>query len=85
MLLNARNLNGENILSLLPKDNHAKFLDIGCSDKEIFKCHGFGNIIIKGAGYHPLPSIIGNIDVRHSEFSALFKVFCFFSLFYVKI
>jgi 2-polyprenyl-3-methyl-5-hydroxy-6-metoxy-1,4-benzoquinol methylase len=36
--------------------------------KEIFEAYGFKVESIKGAGYFPLPGIIGTIDVRHSHF-----------------
>jgi SAM-dependent methyltransferase len=35
---------------------------------EFFEAHGFENIEIRGAGYHPLPASVGAIDVRHSHF-----------------
>ncbi|MGZ3697154.1 MAG: methyltransferase domain-containing protein [Bdellovibrionota bacterium] len=35
---------------------------------EIFKIHGFREVRIAGAGYHPLPPILGKWDVRHSAF-----------------
>lgn len=33
---------------------------------EIFKVHGFKDIQIAGAGYYPLPAVLGEWDVRHS-------------------
>jgi len=39
--------------------------------KELFAVFKFGNISIKGAGYFPLPSCFGQVDVRHSHFITL--------------
>lgn len=39
--------------------------------KEFFLIHGFTNIKIRGAGYYPLPSYFGSLDVRHSHFLTL--------------
>lgn len=36
--------------------------------RDIFKVYGFINIIIKGAGYHPLPVKTAKLDVRHAHF-----------------
>lgn len=36
--------------------------------KELFEVHGFKVEKVTGAGYFPLPSIIGKWDVRHSHF-----------------
>jgi SAM-dependent methyltransferase len=35
---------------------------------EMFEVHGFRDIVVKGAGYFPLPSVLGTVDVRHSAF-----------------
>ena len=35
---------------------------------EMFEVHGFREVIVKGAGYFPLPARLGTIDVRHSAF-----------------
>jgi len=32
------------------------------------KTIGFKNIKVKGAGYHPLPAFVGNLDKRHCHF-----------------
>jgi hypothetical protein len=34
----------------------------------MFEVHGFRDIVVKGAGYFPLPSVLGTVDVRHSAF-----------------
>jgi ubiquinone/menaquinone biosynthesis C-methylase UbiE len=39
--------------------------------KEMFEIHGFVNVEILGAGYHPLPAGLGKIDPRHAHFLAL--------------
>lgn len=36
--------------------------------KEMFEAYGFKVECIKGAGYFPLPGILGTIDTRHSHF-----------------
>lgn len=36
--------------------------------KEMFEVHGFKVECIKGAGYFPLPGILGAIETRHSHF-----------------
>lgn len=38
---------------------------------EFFEVHGFQNIVIAGAGYHPLPAVCGKLDPRHAHFLAL--------------
>jgi ubiquinone/menaquinone biosynthesis C-methylase UbiE len=35
---------------------------------EMFEIHGFRDVIVKGAGYFPLPARLGTLDVRHSAF-----------------
>jgi SAM-dependent methyltransferase len=35
---------------------------------EMFETHGFENVRIAGAGYFPLPAMLGRIDKRHSAF-----------------
>ena len=39
--------------------------------KELFEIYGFNNIKIKGAGYYPLPAIVGLLDPRHAHFITL--------------
>lgn len=36
--------------------------------KEIFAVHGFQKVEVKGAGYYPLPPILGKWDPRHAHF-----------------
>jgi SAM-dependent methyltransferase len=36
--------------------------------KEIFEVHGFRDVRIAGAGYHPLPARVGKWEPRHSHF-----------------
>jgi SAM-dependent methyltransferase len=38
---------------------------------ELFEVHGFRELTIRGAGYFPLPSRLGTIDVRHSAFMTI--------------
>ncbi len=38
---------------------------------EIFEAHGFRDIVIAGAGYFPLPAMLGRLDPRHSAFITL--------------
>jgi SAM-dependent methyltransferase len=52
--------------------NHVRIYNIR-GLKEYFKAYGFKISKIKGAGYFPLPSILGNIDKTHCHFMA-FKV-----------
>jgi ubiquinone/menaquinone biosynthesis C-methylase UbiE len=40
--------------------------------KEIFEVHGFSNVKVAGAGYHPLPAIVGRWEPRHSHFITAF-------------
>lgn len=47
--------------------NHIRIYNIR-GLKELLEIHGFKVEQIKGAGYFPLPSIIGNIDKTHSHF-----------------
>lgn len=35
---------------------------------EMFEIHGFTSVEVRGAGYFPLPSLLGTWDVRHSAF-----------------
>jgi ubiquinone/menaquinone biosynthesis C-methylase UbiE len=35
---------------------------------EMFQAHGFRDVVMKGAGYFPLPARLGTLDVRHSAF-----------------
>ena len=35
---------------------------------EMFETHGFRHVEIAGAGYFPLPAVLGRIDRRHSAF-----------------
>ena len=35
---------------------------------EMFEAHGFREVVVKGAGYFPLPARLGSLDVRHSAF-----------------
>lgn len=35
---------------------------------EMFEIHGFREVVVKGAGYFPLPARLGTLDVRHSAF-----------------
>ena len=39
---------------------------------EMFEAHGFKNVEIAGAGYFPLPAILGRLDPRHSAFITVF-------------
>lgn len=39
---------------------------------EMFQAHGFRSVKIAGAGYFPLPAILGKIDARHSAFITAF-------------
>ena len=39
---------------------------------EMFQAHGFRSVKIAGAGYFPLPGILGRIDPRHSAFITAF-------------
>jgi 2-polyprenyl-3-methyl-5-hydroxy-6-metoxy-1,4-benzoquinol methylase len=39
---------------------------------EMFQAHGFRSVEIAGAGYFPLPGILGKIDPRHSAFITAF-------------
>ncbi|HEX7418629.1 MAG TPA: class I SAM-dependent methyltransferase, partial [Thermoanaerobaculia bacterium] len=39
---------------------------------EMFQAHGFRSVKIAGAGYFPLPAILGKIDPRHSAFITAF-------------
>jgi hypothetical protein len=50
--------------------NH-KFIFNYLGLKEMFEIHGFVNVEILGAGYHPLPAGLGKIDPRHAHFLAL--------------
>lgn len=52
--------------------NHVRIYNI-CGLKEYFKAYGFKISKIKGAGYFPLPSILGDIDKTHCHFMA-FKI-----------
>lgn len=36
--------------------------------KELFEVHGFENVSVVGAGYHPLPPVFGKWDPRHAHF-----------------
>lgn len=36
--------------------------------KELFEVHGFESVTVLGAGYHPLPAILGRWDPRHAHF-----------------
>jgi SAM-dependent methyltransferase len=36
--------------------------------KAIFEVHGFEDVRIAGAGYHPLPAVVGKWEPRHSHF-----------------
>ncbi len=40
--------------------------------QEIFAVHGFHDVQVAGAGYHPLPAVVGRIDPRHSHFITAF-------------
>ena len=40
--------------------------------REMFEAHGFKNVEIAGAGYFPLPAILGKLDPRHSAFITVF-------------
>lgn len=35
---------------------------------EMFEVHGFRDVIVQGAGYFPLPAVLGRLDARHSAF-----------------
>lgn len=35
---------------------------------EMFAAHGFDQLKVAGAGYFPLPAVLGTVDVRHSAF-----------------
>lgn len=35
---------------------------------ELFQVHDFSQVEVTGAGYYPLPSFLGRLDVRHSAF-----------------
>ena len=52
--------------------NHVRIYNIN-GLKEYFRAYGFRVQKVKGAGYFPLPGIIGNIDKSHSHFMT-FKV-----------
>ncbi len=39
---------------------------------EMFQAHGFRKVAIAGAGYFPLPAILGKLDPRHSAFITAF-------------
>lgn len=39
---------------------------------EMFETHGFSNVKVAGAGYFPLPALLGRIDPRHSAFITVF-------------
>ncbi|MGZ5456625.1 MAG: class I SAM-dependent methyltransferase [Thermoanaerobaculia bacterium] len=36
--------------------------------REMFEVHGFREVEVRGAGYFPLPALLGRIDARHSAF-----------------
>jgi ubiquinone/menaquinone biosynthesis C-methylase UbiE len=36
--------------------------------RDIFAVHGFTDVRVAGAGYHPLPAIVGKWEPRHSHF-----------------
>jgi SAM-dependent methyltransferase len=38
---------------------------------ELLRVHGFGVVRVLGAGYHPLPALLGRLDVRHAHFVAV--------------
>ena len=38
---------------------------------EFFQAYGFIDTVIVGAGYHPLPPILGKLDARHSHYITL--------------
>jgi SAM-dependent methyltransferase len=40
--------------------------------KEIFAVHGFRDVEVAGAGYHPLPAVVGRWEPRHSHFITAF-------------
>jgi SAM-dependent methyltransferase len=35
---------------------------------EMFEVHGFDDVHVAGAGYFPLPAVLGRLDARHSAF-----------------
>ena len=39
---------------------------------EMFETHGFSKVTVAGAGYFPLPALLGRIDPRHSAFITVF-------------
>lgn len=39
-----------------------------CALQELFVGHGFRDVRVHGAGYHPLPAVVGRIDPRHAAF-----------------
>ena len=39
---------------------------------EMFETHGFSRLTVAGAGYFPLPALLGRIDPRHSAFITVF-------------
>jgi 2-polyprenyl-3-methyl-5-hydroxy-6-metoxy-1,4-benzoquinol methylase len=39
---------------------------------EMFEAHGFKDVRIAGAGYFPLPALLGRIDARHSAFITVY-------------
>ena len=38
---------------------------------ELLSLHGFSILDSKGAGYHPLPATLGEIDLNHAHFYAI--------------
>lgn len=36
--------------------------------KEFFEAHGFEVLRVRGAGYYPLPALLGQLDVRHAAY-----------------
>lgn len=39
---------------------------------EMFEVHGFRGVQVAGAGYFPLPAVLGRLDPRHSAFITVF-------------
>jgi SAM-dependent methyltransferase len=36
--------------------------------RELFEAHGFESVVMRGAGYYPLPARLGHVDARHAAF-----------------
>ncbi|MFH0829341.1 MAG: class I SAM-dependent methyltransferase [Candidatus Kerfeldbacteria bacterium] len=56
--------------SILESWHHIRIYNIR-GLKEYFEAFGFTTEAVRGAGYFPLPSRLGNIDTRHSHFMTM--------------